>query len=163
MGLTDGLGFEEVNQSGLSTNLSQAVSGVYTRSIGTNVIGTTDISGLDVFATGSVIGGRINDGNGALFSASAHNSGTTVTAYGAKIYVGSCSTTSAGFGSAIFPAQFSDTQYFFTAQAGSTSVIDTDESVSGLIAISGANGRNVSGVTFWGAASTPYTWVAIGL
>lgn len=135
-GLTDGLGFEEVNQSGLSTNLVQAVSGVYTRTEATSYLG---------------------DANGQVYSSRAQGG------FGARIEVGSCTTTSAGFGSAIFNTAFSNTQYFFTAQTGSTSVYDTDEAVSGVITISGANGRGVGSVIFQGAASTPYTWVAIGL
>lgn len=59
MGLTDGLGFEEVNQSGLSTNLIQGVSGAFTRASATNYVGATATvtgnvsAGSFVHATGS--------------------------------------------------------------------------------------------------------------
>lgn len=155
--MIDGLGFEEVNQSGLSTNLVQTVSGVHTRVVGANVIGTTDVSGLNIFATGSLVAGRLNNANGALLPARAQGG------FGARIETGSCTTTSAGFGSAIFNAAFTNTQYFFTAQPGSTSIGAWEERISGLVVISGPAGRGVGSVIFWGAASTPYTWVAIGL
>ena len=159
--MRDGLGFEEVNQSGLSTVLAQAVSGIYTRALAENIIGTTDVSGLDVFAQGSGTFGRVTDRDGAMFSISV-DSGTTGT-FGPKIQVGSCITTSVGFGSAIFNTQFTNEDYFFTAQIGSTGTFLAAEAGSWNITISGTLGRNVSGVTFKGAQSSPYTWVAIGL
>lgn len=159
--LRDGLGFEEVNQSGLTTNLVQTVSGVHTRALASNVIGTTDVSGLNLFAQGSGVFGRINDGNGALFPI-VRNSGTSPT-FGARIQFGSSITGAEGFGSAIFNTQFANSQYFWSAQAGSTGGFLTVDAGSWVVTISGANGRNVSGVIFKGAPSTPYTWFAVGV
>lgn len=159
--LTDGLGFEEVNQSGLSTNLVQTVSGIHTRVVGTNVVGTTDISGLNLFAQGSGLFGRVTNADGALFPI-VRNSGTTGV-FGARIQFGSSITGAEGFGSAIFNTQFANTQYFFTAQAGSTGGFLSVDAGSWNITISGPAGRNASGVTFKGAPSTPYSWIAVGV
>ncbi len=128
--MIDGLGFEEVNQSGTSTNLSQAVSGVFT---------------------------KVYNGDGVV------NSDRTQGGFGARIETGSCTTTSAGFGSAIFNAAFADKQYFFTAQPGSFGTLNQAEATSGIVMISGANGRGLGSAIFKGIVSTPYTWVAIGL
>ena len=104
---------------------------------------------------------RLNTTDGALFPVIVGSS--TTGTFGAKIQIGSCITTSAGFGSAIFQGAFANTNYFFTAQTGSTSIYSTTEAVSGIVTISGANGKGVGSVIFQGAASTPYTWLAIGL
>jgi len=62
------------------------------------------LSGLNVYAAGSGVLARVSNANGAIFS-QIRGSGTTGT-YGAKIQFGSCITTSAGFGSAIFQEAF---------------------------------------------------------
>ena len=59
--------------------------------------------------------------------------------------------------------QYRNTQYYFSAQTGSTGGFLTVDAGSWVVTISGIAGRNVSGVTFKGAAAAPYTWVAIGL
>lgn len=57
--LTDGLGFEEVNQSGTNTNLIQGVSGVFTSAF--NADG--EIESVNVEGT---FGGKVEAGSGAL-------------------------------------------------------------------------------------------------
>lgn len=152
MVLIDGLGGEELGQPG-----SQVSSLFMTGSLTTD----SQISGLDVFAQGSVIGGIINDADGAMSSISI-DSGTAGT-FGPKIQIGSSLTGTEGFGSAIFNTQFANTNYYFNAAVGSTGGFLTVDAGSWVVTISGIAGRNVSGVTFKGAAAAPYTWIAIGL
>lgn len=124
-------------------------------------VGTTQISGLNLFAQGSGLFGRVTNADGALFPI-VRNSGTTPT-FGARIQFGSTLTGAEGFGSAIFNTQFANTQYYFGAQVGSTGGFLTVDAGSWVVTISGIAGRNVSGVTFKGAAAAPYTWFAVGL
>ena len=115
---------------------------------------------LDVTGSVTAVGG-VEDGNGNIHSISTF-SGTAL-AFGPKIQIGSAITTSVGFGSAIFNSEFADTNYYFNAVAGSSSTFLAVNAGSVVMMVSGAAGRNVSGVTFKGAASAPYTWIAIGL
>jgi len=144
MGLVDGLGFEEVNQSGLSTNLVQTVSGVHTRTSSTNYVGT------DVNVTGSLVGGRINDGNGALFSASTGSPAS----YGVKVQAGKVATTAGSTVTIKFGTQFANTNWKAVVTAGS---------VNGAAGAYISGARNVSGALLIGAASTTYDYVAVGL
>lgn len=138
-------------------NMFAQHSGLAPRLVGANVIGTTDISGLDVYAQGSVVGGKVETADGAL------NSNRAEGAFGARIETGSSLTGAEGFGSAIFNAAFDNTQYYFSAQVGSSSTFTADNTGSVVVVISGLAGRGVGSVIFKGAASAPYTWVAIGL
>src|SRR3990167_8027761 len=132
--LRDGLGGEELLVSGLQTggvSISPFIVGSLT---------TTDqISGLNVNATGSGTFGRIRDANGALFPVRSQ------VGYGARIEVGSCITGAEGFGSAVFQTNFNSTQYYFSAQTGSTGGFLTVDAGSWVVTISGPTGRNVSG------------------
>jgi len=156
-GLIDGLGFEEVNQSGLSTSLIQSVSGVHTRTIADNVIGLVDVSGLNMFAQGSVAAGKVETADGALTSIN------NTDGFGARIETGSCATTATGFGSAVFQANFTDARYFWSATASSGGTFLAVNAGSVVPMVSGVLGLNISGFTFKAAPSTPYSWVAIGL
>ena len=154
-GLVDGLGFEELGDaSGSAEKPSQL-------NITGSVTSASQISGLNVFSQGSGTFGRITNGDGALFPI-VRNSGTSPT-FGARVQVGSSLTGAEGFGSAIFNTEFANTQYFWSAQVGSTGGYLSVDAGSWNVTISGPAGRNVSGVTFKGAPSSPYTWVAIGL
>ena len=159
--MIDGLGFEEANQSGLSTNLVQTVSGIHTRMLATNVIGTTNLSGLNIQAQGSGLFGRITNADGAVFPIVTGSATSAV--FGPRIQIGSTLTGAEGFGSAIFNTAFANTNYFFTAQVGSTGGFLSVDAGSWAVTISGPGGRLTSGVVFKGAPSSPYTWVAIGL
>jgi len=150
--MIDGLGFEEVNQSGLSTNLVQTVSGVHTRAIAANVIGTTDVSGLDVFATGSLVAGRLNDGNGALLPSSTGSPAV----YGAMIQAGKAGPLLAATGSVVFGRQFSN----------QTFVVTVTPSESGTLPWSVASGNTtytVSGITVNGQSGLSFHWTAVGV
>ncbi|MEK7112945.1 MAG: hypothetical protein AAB875_06565 [Patescibacteria group bacterium] len=154
--LRDGLGGEELQISGLQAggvSISPFIVGSLT---------TTDmVSGLNVYAAGSGTFGRINDVQGAHF-AIVRNSGTSPT-FGARIQFGSVVTGAEGFGSALFNTAFANTQYYWSATTGSTGGFLTVDAGSWAVTISGAAGRNISGVVFKGGASMPYYWIAIGL
>ncbi len=186
MGLVDGLGGEEVNQdvnvqtgsvittgpiSGAGTIFGANLVVELVTSGGDYRTGSIDstggitavqsISGLNVLAQASGTFGRVVNTDGAMFSTSI-DSGTAAV-FGPRIQIGSSVTTAVGFGSAIFNTQFADTHYYWNAAVGSTGGFLTVDAGSWVVTISGIAGRNVSGVTFKGAPSTPYTWVAIGL
>lgn len=163
-GMVDGLGGEEVNQDVNVQTGSIITQGPISGAgniFGADIVGTTSISGLNVLAQASGIFARINDTDGALFSASV-DSGTTGT-FGPKIQIGSCVTTSVGFGSCIFNTLFADSRYWWSATASSGGTFLAVNAGSIVPMVSGILGLNPSGITFKGAASTPYSWVAIGL
>ncbi len=175
MVLIDGLGGEELGQPGSQVSSMFLAGSVTTQSnvnaagtisgagniFGADIVGLTSVSGLNVYGAGSVIGSVLNTGDGAVSSISV-DSGTAGT-FGPRIQVGSCLTGAEGFGSAIFNTQFTNTNYYFNAAIGSTGGFLTVDAGSWVVTISGIAGRNISGVTFKGASSSPYTWVAIGL
>ena len=154
--LKDGLGGEELQISGLQAggvSISPFIVGSLT---------TTDqISGLNVYSTGSLTAGRIANANGALFPI-VRQSGTSPT-FGARINFGSAVTGAEGFGSVIFNTPFANTQYYWNAQIGSSSTFLSVDAGSWNVTISGPAGKNISGVVFKGGPSTRYDWVAIGL
>ena len=153
--LRDGLGFEELGDAEDNASKPSQLN------ITGSVTSASQISGLNVFAQGSGTFGRITNADGTLFPI-VRNSGTSPT-FGARIQFGSTLTGAEGFGSAIFNTAFANTQYFFTAQVGSTGGFLSVDAGSWNITISGPGGRLTSGVVFKGAPSSPYTWVAIGL
>lgn len=180
--LRDGLGFEELGDVGdpaektaqlfltgsvtagaqiSGLNIFAQFSGLAPRIVGTNVIGTTDVSGLNVFATESGTFGRVVDTSGAMFSISVGSE--TASVHGPKIQIGSCITTATGFGSCIFESLFTDARYWWNATASSGGTFLAINAGSIVPMVSGILGLNPSGVTFRGAPSTPYSWVAIGL
>ena len=153
--LVDGLGGEEL---GDGVDNAQKASQL---NITGSVTSASQISGLNVFAAGSVVTSRLATSQGAVFSP-VLNSGTSPT-FGARINYGSTLTGAEGFGSAIFNTAFSNTQYYFSAQVGSTGGFLTVDAGSWAITISGPGGRLTSGVVFKGAPSSPYTWIAVGV
>lgn len=134
--MIDGLGGEEVNQT---TNVQT-----------TNVVATTAISGLDIFANGSLVGNRINDTNGALFSIVTGSPAV----YGPKIQVGTVATSAGSAGTIVFGTQFATNGWMGVLTAGSDNAGECPY-------ISGT--RNVSGAAIVGEASTTYNYIAVGL
>ncbi len=153
--LRDGLGGEELTQSGLqagATNISPYFTGSLTSE--------SQISGLNLFGTGSVHGGIVRDSDGAINTI--RNISGPAGGFGARIETGSCVTTATGFGSAIFNRNFTDARYYWNAQASSGGTFLAINAGSIVPMVSGILGLNISGITFHGAPSTPYSWVAIG-
>jgi hypothetical protein len=144
----DGLGFEEVNQE----NNTELISG-------TNIYGSvgsfTNINVTTIF--GNVISGTniasntIKNASGLIYSTSLNS------LFGARVQAGSCITTSAGLGSAIFATAFSNTNYAVNCMMGSAIIANLGSTygISGL--------KSLSGCTFWGPASMPTDWIAVGL
>lgn len=125
-----------------------------------SIFGVNTISGLNIFTAGSQVAAVQANANGRIDTISLGSATTQV--YGLSIQVGSVTTTAGAFGSALFARPFANTQYVFFAQAGSTGTRTIGDMISGIAVVSGANGKNVSGVVFAGAASMYYDWVAIG-
>jgi len=147
--LQDGLGGEEVQISGEVT-LYEGGGYISPYWIG-SITSESNISGLNIYAGGSLFGNVVNSPNGAMFTASLNG------AYGAKVQAGSCITTSAGLGSAIFPVNFANTHYAINCMMGSAIIANLGSTygISGL--------KSISGCTFWGPASMPTDWIAVGI
>jgi len=143
--LRDGLGGEEVQISGLQAGGTN-ISPYWTGSITTE----SQISGLNVYANGSLVANRINDANGNILS----NSTGSPASYGIKIQVGTVATSAGSEGTIEFGTQFTNGNYIVTLTAGS------DNSGKAPY-VSGA--RNVSGCEIVGEASTTYNYIAAGL
>ena len=144
--LIDGLGGEEVNASGSNLNTQSAFF------LG-SVTATSLISGNQVFSTGSVLGARVSNVDGAIFSNSIGSPGL----FSAFIQAGSV-TTGAGSDGFVKLKQAFTGSFFITFTprgfvAGGGSVVPF---TSGTTSIN-------SGCTVIGAASTTYNWIAIGV
>jgi hypothetical protein len=166
--IVDGLGFEELGGPGDTGSKSLAqlwiTGSVVSQSritaadtisgaadiYGAPVIGVTYVSGANVYGTGSVVGGRINDGNGALFS---NNVGSPAS-YSAKVQAGVVTTAGGSGGTIEFGTQFASTAYHvaFSVSGAASAILPT---------VSGA--KNVSGCEVIGAASTTYDYIAAGV
>lgn len=160
MPLIDGLGFEEVNQSGLSTELVQTTSGVHTRLVATNVIGTTNVSGLDIFAAGSLLASRLTEPNGAVFS-SVHGGVTPGSpgTFGAIVQAGRVGPLIAATGSIVFPIAFTNRNYVVTLSPESPIGDGVGSTVP--YTLSGVS-HATSGCTITAVSGTAYLWVAVG-
>jgi len=146
MGVSDGLGFEEVNQSVTST---ETISGNYvyaTTSVNSALVNGTTISGTTIKGT-TISGTNILNSQGLMYSIGV---GSPVT-YGAKILAGSIAT-AAGSGAFIpFGALFTNNQYKITFG----NVAGSD-----VAFVSGTAHR--SGCAIVGAPSQTYNYIAIG-
>lgn len=147
--LYDGLGGEELQISGLQ------VGGV---SISPFIVGsltaTSQISGLNVFAAGSLTAGRHTDANGALFSA---NVGSPPS-YGAIVQAGSVETGAGSTATILFGREFAGSIWFISVTPGSNGLGRGAGSVVPHLTTVTRSGANIIG-----AASVKYDWVAIGL
>lgn len=113
-------------------------------------------SGTNLELAGSLISNRINNANGALFSASIGSPG----AFGATIQAGSIATTAGSTATITFNRNFANAQYsmFLTPNA----LADGVGSVVPYL-LSGTTTKTISGANIVGAASTQYNYVAVGL
>jgi len=142
--MRDGLGFEELGDSEDSAQKDAQLN------ITGSVTAGGQISGLNLFAAGSLVAGRLNDGNGALLPVSVGSPAS----FGAFAQAGSVST-AAGSGATLeFGQQFNTAVYYvqLTAAADNSGVAPY---VSGAL--------NVSGCEVVGEASTAYNYIAVGL
>ena len=147
MGLTDGLGYEEIGQT-----QEQTASLRLTGSINAGGI----ISGLNVFAQGSGTFGRITNANGALLPISDGSPST----YGLSIQVGTAET-AAGIGEILFGRPFANATYRISLTPGSTASAEGVQGVLGSMqpVISGL--KVTSGLVFFGGPTQPYDYVAV--
>ena len=127
-GLTEGLGFEEVNQA---------------------VTSTATLSGTNVFGAGSVTGGRVINAVGRLRSTGTGSPST----FGNAIQGGAGTT---GAGSELW-ANFGT-----VFAAAPTSVVASAAGDAAVYLSVGSISAGSCIVTSHGAASTAFTWIAIG-
>ncbi len=159
--LREGLGGEEVQKSGLQ---GFGVSPYWTGSItsesqiqGTDLIGTTGVSGLNVFANGSVIGGVLNDANGVVTSAAIDNA---TTLFGYTVRAGSGIIGDNSSGTIDFKTDFPNANYFICLTGNEWSLpIASNTSGTGF-SISGL--RRASGCQAYGPSGTVFDWIAVG-
>lgn len=143
-GLIDGLGYEELGDATGTGDTGSKVAALWVTG---SVTSESQISGLNVFATGSVAGARINDSNGPIFSVSVGSPAT----YGLKIQAGSIVTAAGSGATIVFGTQFTNNQYKVAFGNVGGSVVAF---VSGT--------TNVSGCAVVGAASQTYNYIAMG-
>ena len=143
--LRDGLGFDEVMQSGLAgpeSNHAYFVGSVTSQS---------QFSGLNFFANGSFVG-KHADANGLLNSASVGSPSV----YGAFVQAGEGGPLLAATGSLVFGRAFSDSSYKL--------VITSQESGTLFWKVASGTGTySTSGATVAGQSGLKFNWVAVGI
>ncbi len=152
--LVDGLGNEELGDAG-DPGSKVAQLFITGSVVAPEIIGTTRISGLNVLAQGSVIGGVLNDADGAvktvLISQAANIAGMTVVA-------GSTLTNDNGEGVVDFQAaDFANANYMFVCTARQYTI----PGASGLNAVASGT-RRASGLEILGPSGTVFDWIAVG-
>ena len=180
--LNDGLGFEEVAPASGTTLPAQSIyalgsitatnqiSGLNIFATGSatsgRVLGATIISGAQIFGTGSVTGERVTDANGRIFSVSNGSPGL----FGNIIQAGSIATGAGSTGTATFRTNYATANsyvVFMTLQSGiGVAGNTTPGAIGSTIAwTSGTanNGRNTSGINIVGQASTTYDYLVVGI
>ena len=145
--LMDGLGGEEIVYSGLGLATQ---SPYFTGS----VTSASQISGLNVFATGSVTAGRLTTANGALHSASMGSPAS----YGAFVQAGVVGPVGNSSGLITFGRSFANTSYAIAITALGSFTAQP-------YAFSGTTLFTTSGCVFGGQSGTNanYAYVAVGL
>ena len=113
---------------------------------GTDFQGVTG-SFTNVRTGGSIVAGRLNDGNGAIFSTSV---GSTAT-YGAVVQAGSSMALLATTGSLTFGRVFADTNYYLV-------LTPTRSGTSPW----GVLTNSTSGAEIYGASGGVYNYIAVG-
>lgn len=154
--LRDGLGGEELAESGLqtgATNISPYFTGSITAE--SDITSATQLSGLNIFAQGSVQAPVMRDTDGELNSAIISQAANV---YGMTIIAGSLLTGDSNVGVADFQAaDFANANYMFVATARQYTI----PGASGLnIGASGT--RRASGLTVLGPSGTVFDWIAVG-
>lgn len=153
--LRDGLGAEEVNQSGASTVYITGISGTITNLSGTqfqatSVYGTT-VSGTGIVGT-TISGNTIREGSKGLLHSIAVGSGTAT--YGAKLEAGSWELGAGSSTWVVFPSAFTNTPI--------VTVTDMTTADKALLVAAGslnAGSAYVEGPT----ASDEFSWIAVGI
>lgn len=150
--LRDGLGGEELTTSGLqagATNISPYFTG--------SITSESQISGLNLFGTGSVHGNVVRNVDGAIESVGADNATTT---YGFAVRAGSGIIGDNSSGTISFATDFADENYFICLTANQwTLPVASNTSGTGF-SISGT--RRASGCQAYGPSGTVFDWIAVG-
>ena len=161
--LRDGLGGEEIAGSGLQeggTNISPYFTGSVTSESqmqGTDMIGTTSLSGLNVYAQDEVTGSTVSNDDGKLYSVGADNATTT---FGFVVRAGSGIIGDASSGTISFKTDFADANYFICLTPNQwTLPVASNTSGTGF-SISGT--RRASGCQAYGPSGTVFDWIAVG-
>lgn len=146
--LRDGLGFDELNDDSDTAQKTAQLN------ITGSVTAGAQVSGLNLFAAGSAMGGTVRDSLGRIRSAVRSHAGSD---YGLFVQAGSVATAAGSGGTIEFVESFASANYLLTLTPhnfanGAGSVVPF---VSGT--------RNTSGCEVVGAASTVYNYVAVGL
>lgn len=148
--LRDGLGGEEVAGSGLqagATNISPYWTGSATSE--------SQFSGLNMFATGSHVGGVIADADGAVKSVIGVTAANT---FGMTVLAGSVTTGDTNVGVVDFVgADFANANYFFVCTGRDYTI----PGASGLNAMASGT-RRASGLEILGPSGTTFDWLAVG-
>lgn len=127
---------------------------------GTNVLGVTG-SFTNVTVGGSIVAGRINDANNAVFSVI--YGGTTpgsAGTYGARVQAGRVGPLIAGTGSIVFPLAFTNRNYVVSLAAEGPVA---DGLGSTVPYISSGITHATSGCTINAGSGYVYNWVAVGI
>ena len=149
MGITDGMGFEEVNQTVTFTEIISGANVYGSTAVTTPSLVSTYLSGTDARLTSVTAIGSITGTLGRL-----HSIGLGSTAvYGGRIQAGSVATAAGSGGTISFGTPFAGLNYFVVL-TGQTAVGSVVAFVSGT--------RNISGCEIVGGASAPYDYVAVG-
>lgn len=127
--MIDGLGGEEVNQ-------------------------TTNVQTSYIESTGSLIGVRISNSDGALFPSITGSPAS----YGAFVQAGNVSTSAGSIATIVFGAPYTTTTFYVAVTPGSNALANAAGSAVPIL-----SAVTVSGANFRGAASTSYNWIAVGL
>lgn len=150
--LRDGLGGEELAESGLQAggvSISPFIVGSLTA--------TSFISGLNLYAVGSLVAGRLTDANGVLLPASVGATGAgSPGSFGAFVQAGVAGPLLAATGSIVFGRAFANSGF----------VVTITPQVSGTLypfVSSGTTTYTVSGITFGAQSGLSYNWIAVGL
>ncbi|MCH7568494.1 MAG: hypothetical protein IIA87_03660 [Nanoarchaeota archaeon] len=161
-GMVDGLGGEEVNQDvNVQTGsiITQGpISGAGTI-FGADIVGTTSISGLNLFATGSGTFGRIRNADGALLPISEGSPAM----YGLTMQVGTVTTDSNGIGDINLGLTFANATWSLSLTPGSTAVVAGNLTVIGSMIPVVSGLKVTSGTVFYGGDTQPYDYFAVGL
>ena len=153
--LVDGLGFEELGDGSDSAQKAAELN------ITGSVTAGAQISGLNVFAQGSGVFGRVSTTDGAVFSSvyGAVTPGSPGT-FGVTIQAGRVGPLIAATGSILFPRAFTNRDYIVSVSAEGPFA----DGLGSLVPyVSSGITHATSGCTINAGSGYVYNWVAVGL
>lgn len=142
----DGIPSTQIDSSNFSGTNVYASTGSFV-----TVVSTTG-SLTNIILGGSIIAGRLNDGNGAIFSADVGSPAT----FGAIVQAGTAGQLLAATGSIVFGRQFSNSSFIVTITPQTSGTLYP-------YIVSGTTTYTISGVTYGGQSGLAYNWIAIGV